>query len=106
MDIRPIIGASVLLISSTAQAATVLDFGIKAPTTGTLSYAGGSTSLMGSGIDVDDVVGLDTTLNNNVISICASCTLDFETGASTGGWNFGAGGTITITPMGGSPAAS
>jgi hypothetical protein len=52
---------------------------------------------LGSGIDVDDVVGLNTPNNNNVLSICASCTLDFQTGASTGGWNYGAGGTISIT---------
>lgn len=87
----------VLFFPTIAKAATVLDFGIKAPTTGTLSYAGGTAPLIGSGIDVDDVVGLNTALNNNVVSICASCTLDFQTGASTGGWNYGAGGTITIT---------
>ena len=87
----------VLFFPAIAQASTVLDFGITAPTTGTLSYAGGAAPLIGSGIDVDDVVGLNTTLNNNVVSICASCTLDFQTGASTGGWNYGAGGTITIT---------
>ena len=87
----------VLFFPTIAKAATVLDFGIKAPTTGTLSYAGGTAPLIGSGIDVDDVVGLNTALNNNVVSICASCTLDFQTGSSTGGWNYGAGGTITIT---------
>jgi hypothetical protein len=74
-----------------------LDFGIKSPTTGSLSYTGGSAALVGSGIDVDDVVGLGTPANANVISTCSFCTLDFTTGASTGGWNFGAGGTITIT---------
>ena len=84
------------LVSSIANA-TTLDFGIKAPTAGTLSYAGGMAPLIGSGIDVDDVVGLNASLNNNVISVCASCTLDFQTGASIGGWDFGAGGTITIT---------
>jgi hypothetical protein len=91
----------VLFFPTIAKAATVLDFGIKAPTTGTLSYAGGAAPLVGSDIDVDDVVGLNTSLNNNVLSICASCTLDLQTGASTGGstggWNYGAGGTITIT---------
>ena len=91
------LGISVLFISVTAQAATTLDFGIKAPTTGTLSYAGGENPLIGADIDVDDVVGLNTPSNNNVLSICASCTLDFTTGASIGGWNYGAGGTITIT---------
>jgi hypothetical protein len=74
-----------------------LDFGIKSPTTGSLSYGGGSAALVGSGIDVDDVVGLGTPANANVFSTCSFCTLDFTTGASTGGWNFSAGGTITIT---------
>ena len=86
-----------LFLPSIATSATTLDFGIKAPTTGTLSYAGGAAQLIGAGIDVDDVIGLNTPLNTNVFSICASCTLDFQTGASTGGWNFGAGGTISIT---------
>lgn len=101
--IKPNISAAMyaclcILFSPTiTQAATTLDFGIKAPTTGTLSYAGGAASLIGSGIDVDDVIGLNTSLNNNVLSICSSCTLDFQTGASTGGWDFGAGGSITIT---------
>ena len=86
-----------LFLPSIATSATVLDFGIKAPTTGSLSYAGGVAPLIGTGIDVDDVIGLNTPANKNVLSICALCTLDFQSGASTGGWNFGAGGTISIT---------
>ncbi|UCB55420.1 MAG: hypothetical protein JSW45_02510, partial [Thiotrichales bacterium] len=87
----------VFVLNVAMASASTLDFGIKAPTSGALSYAGGAAPLIGAGIDVDDVVGLGTLLNDNVISVCASCTLDFETGASAGGWNFGAGGTITIT---------
>ena len=86
-----------LFLPSIATSATTLDFGIKAPTTGTLSYAGGVSPLIGADIDVDDVIGLNTPQNNNVVSICASCTLGLQTGASTGGWNYGAGGSITIT---------
>ena len=97
MHFRHVISVSLLLIAGTTHAATFLDFGIKAPTAGTLSYAGGIAPLIGLGIDVDDVVGLDTPSNSNVFSVCSSSTLDFETGASTGGWNFGSGGTITIT---------
>jgi len=97
MNFRDLIGVLLFLISGTTHAAAVLDFGIKTPTAGTLSYAGGIAPLIGSGIDVDDVVGLNTSKNANVLSICASCALNFETGGSTGGWNFGSGGTITIT---------
>jgi hypothetical protein len=31
------------------------------------------------------------------LSGCTACSLDFVTGASTGGWTFGAGGSISIT---------
>lgn len=96
---RPLYATTLLfvLLQPVQAISSSLDFGIKAPTTGTLSYAGSSAALVGSGIDVDDVVGLGTPANANVFSTCSSCTLDFTTGASTGGWNFGAGGTITIT---------
>jgi len=91
--------ASVLAFSVfTGQAtANTLDFGIGAPTSGSLSYAGGGAALIGSGIQVDDVVGLETPSNDNVTSLCDSCLLDFTTGGSTGSWVFGSGGTITIT---------
>jgi hypothetical protein len=84
------------LVTATTNADSVLDFGIKAPTVGTLSYAGGAAPLQGAGIDVDDIVGLGTPSNDNILSKCLFCVLDFTTGGSTGGWNFGAGGTITI----------
>ncbi len=98
MDFRHVISVCALIAAGSAQGATVLDFGIKAPTAGSLSYSGGLTPLIGTAIDVDDVVGIGTPDNNNVFSICTSCTLDFQTGNSlTGGWNYGAGGSITIT---------
>lgn len=84
------------LAYGTAHAAS-LDFGIISPTSGSLSYAGGVSSLVGTNIDVDEIVGLATPLNENVVSLCGSCSLDFTTGVSTGGWSFGAGGTISIT---------
>jgi len=86
-----------LLVFSGQASASSLDFGIIAPTPGSLSYAGGAAPLIGSGIDVDNVIGLGTPSNNNVTSICSSCTLDFTSGASTGSWVFGSGGTISIT---------
>jgi len=93
-------------ISSSAMAVG-LDFNIGAPTSGTISYAGGSSDLIGSNIEVDNVVGLSTPTNSNVISVCVSCVLNFTSGtlAGAGGsnqnnngwWSFGPGGTITIT---------
>ena len=85
-----------------ALADSVLDFHVPAgtilvPQTGVISYGGGLDPLIGSGIVVDSVVGLDTPSNDGVVLPCISCTLDFTTGANTGGWNWAGGGTITIT---------
>ncbi|HMF84877.1 MAG TPA: hypothetical protein VK598_00840, partial [Nitrospiraceae bacterium] len=82
-----------------ALADALLDFNVAAPTTGSISYAGGAAPLVGSGISVDTVVGLGTPLNDSVVLNCIGCTLDFTTGASTGTWTWGggAGSSITIT---------
>lgn len=89
--------------------AVELDFNISAPTSGTVSYAGGSSDLIGSNIEVDNVVGLSTPVNANVTSLCLSCVLNFNSGGLTGAggpppsgnnngwWSFGSGGSITIT---------
>jgi hypothetical protein len=93
------------LLTTTTNAATI-DFGVEAPTSGTISYAGGAAALIGANIDVDSIVGLGTPLNsdlNDGTEACSSCVLSFTTGISTGGWNFGGGGTISI--VGGFTAA-
>jgi hypothetical protein len=51
-----------LLVSPLAMAVE-LDFNIGAPTSGTISYAGGGGALIGSNIEVDNVVGLSTPAN-------------------------------------------
>jgi hypothetical protein len=88
--------ACVLTLTTTITNAATIDFGIEAPTTGTISYAGGAAPLIGAGIDVDSIVGLDTPLNADAPILCDSCSLEFTTGGSTGGWNFSNGGTIDI----------
>ena len=97
-----------LLVAPAAMAVS-LDFNIGAPTVGTVSYAGDSAALIGTGIEVDNVVGLSTPANSNVTGFCLSCALNFNTGAliSVGGpppsgsnngwWSFGSGGSVTIT---------
>jgi len=82
-----------------ALADSVLDFHVPAvqPLTAHIDYAGGLSPLVGSGIVVDSVVGLGTPSNDGVALPCIACTLDFTTGANIGGWNWGGGGTITIT---------
>ncbi|MGC4097950.1 MAG: hypothetical protein QM706_12605 [Nitrospira sp.] len=78
-----------------------LNFNIVAPTTGSISYAGTGGGLVGSNIDVDNVVGTSTPANANVTSTCLSCVLNFTSGSnssSAGGfWQFASGGSITIT---------
>jgi len=103
MKIRNVLAIGALsLVSFTSNAAS-LDFGINAPTAGSISYAGFTAPLVGSGIDVDTVTGLGTTFNADTAFACDSCVLEFTTGANIHGWDFGAGGTISI--VGGVPAA-
>lgn len=87
-----------------AAMAIELDFNLSAPTSGTISYGGGGGALIGSNIEVDNVVGLSTPANANVTSVCFSCLLNFNSGSLTGSgpqnggwWSFGSGGTISIT---------
>ncbi len=83
------------------KATPTLDFGIVAPTVGSISYAGGANPLVGAGIDVDNVVGLGTPLNNNVVVPLPGFFLNFTTGNLTGSssstWDFGPGGSISIS---------
>lgn len=100
-----LLAVGVLFVASQAHAVSFIDFGVVAPTTGTISYAGtgvpGDAPLVGSMIEVDNVVGLLTPANNFVLRTCFSCTLDFTTGdfvsTSGGSWFFAPGGTITVT---------
>ncbi|MHC5543842.1 PEP-CTERM sorting domain-containing protein [Singulisphaera rosea] len=86
-----------------AHAEPILDFGVVTPTPSPpakISFAGGATPLVGTGIQVDNVVGLDTPLHDQVLTLLTSGVLSFTTGnftgASGGIWNFGSGGNITI----------
>ena len=99
MKISHFLSAAVLGLSSVAVNAAVIDFNIAAPTAGTISYDGIGGSLMGTAIEVDSAVGIDTPANSGALGIltCDECLLDFSTGANTGGWTFGGGGTISIT---------
>ncbi len=87
---------SLLVFTTPVQATPVLDFNIAPPTPGSISYGGGSNPLVGTGIEVDTITGLDTPANSNVTVTCVSCTLTFTTGSSTGPLTW-SGGTVTIT---------
>ncbi|HBH81660.1 MAG TPA: hypothetical protein DDY39_17675 [Nitrospira sp.] len=87
-------------LSAPSTMAMELNFNIVAPTTGSISYNGTGGGLVGTNIEVDNVVGLGTPANANITSTCLSCVLNFTTGsnisAGSGLWQFGPGGTISI----------
>ena len=89
--------AGVLMCSASAFADAILDFGMIAPSPGTISYAGGAAPLLGINIQVDNVTGLGTNLNNNQSRNLFGGLLNWTTGPSTGPWTWGNGGSITIT---------
>lgn len=104
-------GAFFLLATGSAHAYPAteglsLEFGMAAPTTGKISYAGGAVPLTGSAIDIDTVTGGATSLHASETAVCLGCRLDFSTGLNTGYsrdaltgmefWTFGNDGSITI----------
>ena len=97
-----------LALTAVSRADPRLDFGIVAPTlTGSISYAGGASPLVGLNIEVDNVVGLGgTPANNNVVLDCVGCVLNFTTGASNGAWTWGGGGGTLIEIVGSIPDLS
>jgi len=90
-----------LLSVGSATAASVLDFGIIAPTGGTISYAGAGAPHVGVDIEVDNVVGLATPSNPNVARDLVDAKLSFTTGASSGVWTWGGGQGSSIQLVGG-----
>ncbi len=94
-------GLGLLLSPLPAQASPILDFNIALPTSGTISYAGGPTPLVGSGISVDTLFGLGTPLITDITFACSGCFLNFTTGNfinfDATFWEFGGGGTIALT---------
>ena len=92
---------SIFLVAGSAMATPMLDFNIGSPTAGIISYAGGASPLVGTGIEVDTVVGLDTFLNADVLRNLIGAELNFTTGASSGAWSWGGGEDTTISIRGG-----
>ena len=91
-----ILGVALAGSLTAAHAVPTIDYGLVAPTTGSLSYAGGSAALVGTNIGVDNVTGLQTPSNDGVTLSCLTCTLNFTTGALTSAWNWGGPGSISL----------
>ena len=81
---------------SPAHAIPTIDFGLVAPTTGTLSYGGGTAPLVGMNLEVDNVTGLQTPLNTGVSLSCTGCLLNFITGPLGSPWNWAGPGLISL----------
>jgi hypothetical protein len=80
----------------------VLDFNIPGvQKSASISYAGGATPLVGSNLKVMDVTGGDSPLNDGAGLVITNGVLSFTSGNFTnsagGVWNFGGGGSVTIT---------
>lgn len=94
--------SGMLVVAAEGQALPVIDFGMVAPTPGTVSYVGGAAPLVGTNIEADNVVGLDTPSHNGMTSTCVACLVNFTTGsfsgydAGTQTWTFNGGGSIQI----------
>jgi hypothetical protein len=99
-----VLAVGVTLGPQAAQAVSILDFGINSPTAGSISYAGGTAPLVGSGISIDTLTA-DPAIGGDPLT-CSACILAFSTGTGSGlgGWTWGGtpGSSITIT--GGIPA--
>src|SRR5712664_1173120 len=98
------------LAAQPAQADTIIDF--MGGAGGTFSYAGGAAALIGAGLNIATVQGINTPLNAGPPIGIAGGVLNFATGMFTGmdasgNYNFAGGGNISITgagPGGSGPA--
>lgn len=88
-----------LFLPLQASANGILDFTIPV-NSGTLSYAGGSSALIGSNIGVSTVLGYGGTQNSFTSVNITNGQLDFATGNSTGAWQWAAGGSLAVTASG------
>lgn len=100
-----LLALALLLVPTVALADTVLDFNVIAPATGTISYDGTATgALVGQGISVNNVVGINTPLNSGVTLEIRNGILNFASGPSTGAtansWTFGGGDDSFISITG------
>lgn len=113
------VGLSALVVAAlafppAAMGAGIIDFDQSTPInqTGVISYNGGGIgvgTISGVGILFDTIKGVGTPFNNGEQLSCAACTLNFTSGVVTSITNiagntfitFGAGGSMSMTAVGG-----
>ena len=92
-------------LAGTAVFADSLDFNIPGPASGSISYAGAGSPLVGSNISISNVVGVSTAANSNVSLGISGGLLNWTTGSLTSTtpttWNFGGGAGSSLTLTGG-----
>lgn len=88
-------------MATAAQAMPILDFGVIAPTPGSIAYTTPGGALVGAGIQVDNIVGVGSSNNSGVSVTYVGCVLSFATGSFLGSssdrWELNPGGAVTIT---------
>jgi hypothetical protein len=91
-----------MLIPLTAFADGLIDFTIPTSAAGTLSYSGGTNSLVGAGITVNSALGVLSPSRSGVGESITNGSLNFTSGPGVGSWKWGAGGAISV--IGGIPS--
>jgi hypothetical protein len=96
-----VFGALLLVGARTAWAGSFLDFEVLAGASGSISYNGDSFPLVGSGIGVNDVVGVGTPQHTGMNLGISGGLLSFTSGpflfSDPTTWHFDGGGDFTIT---------
>ena len=96
-----LVAALAFLLAPVSAWADTIDFNVSAPTDGSISYDGSGGPLVGSDIQVDNVVGLGTPANDGSTLTITDGLLNFITGSNTSEgpdtWTFDGGGSIAIT---------
>ena len=96
-------------VAGAARAEIFINFNVPpSGAAGSISYAGGTSALVGSGITISDIIGVNTPSYAGSLA-CVGCTLNFTTlgniSASATNWTFGGGSGTAFTIYGTAPAA-
>ena len=99
---RVLVVLALLLVPGIALAAAQLNFDNPTEDGGTLSYNGAGGPVVATDVVFQQVIGVDTPLNNGVSLFCypVNCLLDFTTGPNTAEgppiYTFAGGGSLTL----------
>jgi hypothetical protein len=100
LRITALVGA-LAVVAAVPAGAAILTFD-QTTNTGTVSYNGSGGALVGTNINFESILGVDTPLNSGVSLFCNQCKLNFSTGSniaeggSVGTSTFSSGGTYVL----------